>query len=223
MTGKDILGVDMPSIDFAVDLLVSEYTEHSIIDKDIIEFGTFEGNTGKAINELLKYHDMRFNKFWTCDSFQGLPKEDKTVPLYENWQEGAFNAMADTGSTTVEETMSKIYPRIFCDFIPVELVPGFYSESLNDELSLKIKPVAFVHMDCDLYISAYQALDFLARNNLIVPGTIICYDDWGGNVEWEGGESLAHKQVSEKYGIKWQFLGKPLYNPPYVNTYFRCL
>ena len=54
-------------------------------------------------------------------------------------------------------------------------------------------PALYLQIDCDLYVSAYQALDWMLANKLVVAGTIIGYDDWttGG----EGGEAQAHHEV----------------------------
>jgi len=212
----------MPSIDFSVDLLKNIYTPGNIPERDIIEFGTFSGSTGKTFNELCKNHNLKFNKWWGCDSFQGLPEESSIAPKYSNWAKGVFNIMEYEPLGTIDNAMQIIKSRIDCQFIPVELIKGFFDVSLTDELAKRMKPMAFIHIDCDLYISSVQALDFLARNNLIVKDTIICYDDWGAHEEWNGGESLAHKQITEKYNLNWEYLCKPLYCPPNVNTLFKC-
>ena len=64
-----------------------------------------------------------------------------------------------------------------------------------------MKPAAYVDIDVDLYKSTVLALDFLFRNKLIQVGTLIGYHDWGGLEEFTGGESLAHKELTEKYGV----------------------
>lgn len=40
-----------------------------------------------------------------------------------------------------------------------------------------MKPALLIDCDVDLYISAYQCLDWMFFNGLIVTGTIIYYDD----------------------------------------------
>ena len=53
------------------------------------------------------------------------------------------------------------------------------------------KPAFWVDLDVDLYISTVQVLDFMFKNHLIVPTTLVSFDDWGATKEFEGGESLA--------------------------------
>ena len=221
MESKEILGGSMPSIDFAVGLLGQMYGDNTVIDRDVIEFGTLQGNTGKVFNELIKSHNIKFNKWWGCDSFLGLPAEDPNVIQHSNWPVGEFNATNWGGHASVEAAMESIKKYIDCGFLPIQLVAGYYSESLTDEFAKQVKPLAFIHMDCDLYISCYQALDWMARNKLLIPGTVILYDDWGNGEEYDGGESLAHKQIAEKYNLDWEFLTKPLFSPPNVNSVFR--
>ena len=60
-----------------------------------------------------------------------------------------------------------------------------------------------VDIDCDIYEGTVEALSWLAKRGLLVPGTVIYYDDW--QVEGEG-ESKAHWEVSATFGIKWKQL-----------------
>ena len=84
-------------------------------------------------------------------------------------------------------------------------VKGYFNDSLTDELvrRRRFQPALFVDLDCDLYISTIQACDlrpcppqpppltlltmsplrsqalrWLLRHRLIVPSTIVRYDDW---------------------------------------------
>ena len=41
-----------------------------------------------------------------------------------------------------------------------------------------MRPALYVDIDVDIYISSYQALDWLCKHKLIRRGTIIGYDDW---------------------------------------------
>lgn len=45
----------------------------------------------------------------------------------------------------------------------------------------RMKPALLVDVDSDLYTSAYDNLDFVFGNNLVLPGTVIGYDDWWFN------------------------------------------
>jgi len=64
-----------------------------------------------------------------------------------------------------------------------------------------LKPAFWVDIDVDLYISTIQILDFMFQNKLIVPETLVSFDDWAGTEEYKGGESLAWKEMCEKYSV----------------------
>ena len=89
------------------------------------------------------------------------------------------------------------------------------SESLTPSLVQQrgMRPALYVDMDVDIYISAYQALDWLCAHRLIRRGTILGYDDWlwgvvvdhgkAGGEALVNGEARAHEEViSKRYGLK---------------------
>ena len=88
------------------------------------------------------------------------------------------------------------------------LIEGFYDKVLTDDIVAKYDmcPAKIIEIDCDIYSSAYTALDFMARNGLIVPGSLLYADDWGGTLEkskeFDGGESRAYKEICEKYNLQ---------------------
>ena len=73
-----------------------------------------------------------------------------------------------------------------------------------------MRPALYVEVDCDLYVSTRQALEWMIESGLIVNGTLIGYDDWfaGGRA---GGEALAHKEVVAKYKLKLKALSPQIY------------
>ena len=59
------------------------------------------------------------------------------------------------------------------------------------------------------------------ENKLIVPGTIIGYDDWGGTPDFDTfkyGESRAHKEIIDEWGIKMTKLLQNGNAYPHVQT-----
>ena len=85
-------------------------------------------------------------------------------------------------------------------------IQGFYNESLTSTLynSLPFKPALFIDIDCDLYISTFQALDWMFMHELARPGTLICYDDWCLTHLGTAGESRAHNEISSKYKVQFR-------------------
>ena len=66
-------------------------------------------------------------------------------------------------------------------------------------MATSMKPAMYIDIDTDLYIGAKQALAWMFENKLVVPGTLVGYDDWstGG----EGGQQRAHAEVVRKHGL----------------------
>ena len=79
-----------------------------------------------------------------------------------------------------------------------------------------------MEIDCDLYVSSVQALDFMFRNRLIVSGTLIGYDDWWvvpcvAKNRWisalEVDEGLAHAEMAKRLRCRVYLLGGSLQVP----------
>ena len=98
----------------------------------------------------------------------------------------------------------------------VTLVPGYFNDSLSDELlrDRKLRPALLVDMDADIYLSAIQALDWLFAKRLIVPSTFVRYDDWprfnATHGRFKGtnflGQARAHYELSEKWDVRWKLV-----------------
>lgn len=179
-------------------------------DKDFYDFGVGSGAGTAQILEAFKLSGVTFNKCWGFDSWKGLPEETPGLYVPDVWHKGAFNYAKDAGVTS-----DQMMPRVM-DYLKkynnnVELISGFFKDSLNNDLVRleAFKSAFLVSIDVDLHLSCYQALDFMAENNLLVKGTVIRYDDWGdfthplwkGVKEYEIGESRAHKEICEKYNL----------------------
>jgi hypothetical protein len=76
-------------------------------------------------------------------------------------------------------------------------LPGFIKENN--------KPVAFMHIDCDLYSSTMDIFDALAPN--ICPGTVIFFDEYFNYTEWKENEYKAFQEFCEKYSVKYKYMG----------------
>jgi hypothetical protein len=109
-------------------------------------------------------------KYWGFDSFKGLPE-----PITEElgvFHEGQF----DYEMTQVNKNLTKNK----VDLTKIKLVPGFYEESLSDELRNQLVSenfkVSVLYLDCDLYESTLCVLNFIEE--FLQSGTVICFDDW---------------------------------------------
>lgn len=143
------------------------------------EFGVYQGvSLVRALKANTswkkKTNRAHVNHFVGFDSFQGLPvfSEQDTLQEYHVFEEGQFS------DTTVELVSQKISKEGF-SLKEVQLVPGLFSETLNSpEIldSLEKSTVAIAHIDCDLYSSAMECLNFL--ENRLEDGAVILFDDW---------------------------------------------
>lgn len=182
--------------------------------------------TGNSLCSIMET-GIRLRKVFGFDSFEGLPAEFNDKFNSADWTPGAFN-ISKKLNVTKEKAIQMLQQRFDLYHYDVHLIPGFYQNSLKDEIvSLyDMQPASFVNVDVDIYTSTIECLDFMFRNKLIVPGTIIRYDDWGGSLmnapEFCTGESRAHKEILAKYNIKAECLYK-VGSPPHIVAIWRIL
>ncbi|MHC1563058.1 TylF/MycF/NovP-related O-methyltransferase [Actinomycetospora sp. C-140] len=115
-----------------------------------LEFGVHEGRTLQWWSEHLATPGARFVGF---DSFDGLPND---------WHQDAPAGSFATG----------IVPRF--DDPRVEIVPGWFSDTLPGR-ELPEHDELVVNVDCDLYSSTREVLDWLEAH--LRPGTLVYFDD----------------------------------------------
>ena len=121
----------------------------------VLEFGVASGST---INALAALNPNR--TVWGFDSFEGLP---------EDWVRSATST-APAGTFSTGGSLPAVLDN-------VNLVQGWYSDTLPKWLDENPGNVAFLHVDVDLYSSAKFLLT--ALNDRIVPSTVIVWDDLG--------------------------------------------
>lgn len=163
---------------------------------EIYCFGVAHGSTVGTLVRGFRSRGMPVPKMHLFDSFQGLPKEEPGIAVPEIWTQGAFSAPRKQ----LEDKISELdLPEN--SFMIHE---GWFKETLKTDLveAGVFKPAAYVDIDADLYNSTLDVLDFLFSQKLIRSGTIIGYDDWGDTDIWTAGESRAHKEIMEKFGVR---------------------
>ncbi len=139
---------------------------------DYLEFGVFEGVgfrlAMRAASKVLPRDLPAAPRFFAFDSFEGLPAADaeRDARVFEK---GDYSATRRKFEKTVGRAARKWR---------VEVIPGFFADSLKPSLyeALGLKKAAFITIDCDLYPSTQQALDFVTP--LLQTGTVIYFDDW---------------------------------------------
>jgi hypothetical protein len=171
--------------------------------RDIYEFGVYTGGTMHDIGNVVP----QYRHMWGFDSFRGLPKEASGVHVEgKHWGVGAFSAADALDSFRARHLLDRITRRI--GHPNVTLIPGFFNESLPGLQLSRFRPALLVDVDVDLYVSAIQCLRWMFDSGLIVPGTLVRYDDWHNNSPgW--GEMKAHDEISADFQVKWLDVGEP--------------
>src|SRR5207249_2883975 len=123
-------------------------------------FGSYEGNSFIAAYHLAQAHGLSDMRFYSFDSFNGLPASrgiDRDPEEAVQYDAGDFACDVDVFTRNLRAS------RVRLD--KVRLVEGYYSESLTEKLKhdLPIRAAAVLMIDCDLYESTQQALDFAGQ------------------------------------------------------------
>lgn len=215
-----------------LDIAINEYNsfeKNELIDYDVYQFGVFNGGSMKEIASILNKHKIEVNTFHGFDVFTGMPKETAEPIFQDSWNPDIFpdefNVLKYMNLETPDECAKHIQTEVQNIFIAkenktkVSVVVGLVEETLPKQEDLK--PAFYVDFDLDIYSPTKYAFNYLMENNLIVPGTLIGYDDWGGTPgfeEFKDGESRAHKEILDKWGISMTKLYQNGYSYPHVQT-----
>ena len=166
-----------------------EFIKINEVCGDYLEFGLWRGKTFGYAYRMKHRYRRRDMKLWGFDSFQGLP--DTGAHPDNIWYKGQFAC-----SRPEFESILKSRGIRSCEY---ELVEGFYSESLNDATHRRLagRKAAIVYIDCDLYDSTIEVLDFIQP--YLVNGSIICFDDfYNYKADPEQGEQKALSDFLQK-------------------------
>ena len=161
----------------------------SLTDKSLIgpicEFGVFCGHSLSTIGQYVIANNMT-NLIYGFDSFEGLPYSDHA------WKKGDFSC----GLDECEQNLKNICGDNWNQYI--KLVKGWYSDTLTSELfnSINNGYSPLIHIDCDLYQSALEALSFIQP--LMTKNTYIMFD------EFDFGEDRAWSLVASKRNINYE-------------------
>jgi hypothetical protein len=145
----------------------------------ILEFGVFKGGTIRYIANLLP--DRKVHGF---DSFEGLPSAWEGT----GHEQGAFHAGGRL-------------PRVPSN---VTLHRGFFDATLPAWEQRYPDPIAFIHVDCDIYASTKTIFDVLESR--IAPGFVIVFDEYFGYPGWMQGEHKAFEEFIAKTGRTFRYL-----------------
>lgn len=144
-----------------------------------LEFGVFQGQTIRTIAE---HHPAPVHGF---DSFEGLP-EAGGVSLAG----GQFDLSGELPEVPGNVTLHK----------------GWFDETLPAFLERQDAPLAFLHIDCDLYSSTRTVLALLAPR--MRTGTVIVFDEFLNFPSWRLHEVKALTEAAATYGWQYDYIGR---------------
>jgi len=180
-----------------------QYVTESSVDGDVAEFGCFRGRTAKVLSAGMKA--MRSAKsLHLFDSFEGLPPSTSKEDLENvHVKSGVWGPGTCWGVS--QERLKGICRR----FLPedrIKIYAGWYSQTLS-KIPAETK-FSLVHVDCDLYLSAFEVLDYLFKFKHLEEGAMLLFDDWDCNrASNNHGERKAWADVYGKYQIQSSDLG----------------
>jgi hypothetical protein len=142
------------------------------------EFGVYQGTTINHIARKIK------SKIYGFDSFEGLPEFWK-----EGFPKGAFDLK--------KEGLPK------CE-ANVELIVGWFDQTLPEFARSHPEPVAFLHVDCDLYSSTRTIFKFIGER--LVQGSVIVFDEYFNYSGWQEHEHRAFAEFVKEAGLKVEYI-----------------
>ena len=143
-----------------------------------LELGVYRGASVNRIADRI-----RPNQIHGFDSFEGLP---------EDW----FNMPKEFFS--LDGKLPKVRSNVI-------LHKGFYDQSLPPWVAQNNGPIAFAHIDCDVYASTQVVLANIGP--LLRPGTILLFDDYFNQPFWEEDSHKAFEEFLAKSGLGVRYLG----------------
>ena len=180
----------VPAVEKAFDIAI----KNGVADKgDYYEFGIFKGFT--FWNAQQKGNTEKLNKmrFFGFDSFAGLPViEGLDVTDNEEFYEGQYNCS--------KENVTKNLTKKGVDWERTHLIEGYFDKSLNNKTKkdLKTGKVSIALIDCDLYSSTVDVLNFL--DGMLMKGSVLMFDDWNCfNKDDEKGQRKAFTEFKQKH------------------------
>ena len=145
-----------------------------------LEFGVFAGGTIRFIARRIGKRTIH-----GFDSFEGLP---------EAWAGFNFDAKAFDVKGRLPRVPSN-----------AQLHQGYFDASLPRWLDQHPGPIAFIHVDCDLYSSTRTVLKLMAPR--FASGTVILFDEYFNYPNWQQHEFKAFQELVFEQDIKYTYLG----------------
>ncbi len=141
----------------------------------LLEFGVARG---RSIRWIASQTERTVNGF---DSFKGIP---------EYWAGNPAGTFARPKLPRVPEN--------------VELHVGLFGDTLPGFMQKNPDPIAFLHVDCDLYSSTRTIFEFVGER--LQPGAIILFDDYYNYPGWRDNEHKAFQEFVANSGMQYEYI-----------------
>lgn len=174
-----------------------DFISDNKIDGDYHEFGCHRCRTFRMAMLEAKRHFLTDMNFYAYDSFRGMPADNTNEAYDKRWDKGNL-------STSKDEFLNLIRKSGFGSD-RVNLIEGFYNDTLGKLNLNSQKKAALVTIDCDLYESAVPIFDIL--DDLIQEGTLLYIDDY-----FTGYKGNPRKGVSKALR-EWERISRWLIEP----------
>lgn len=141
-----------------------------------LEFGVGRGKSMRWIASEVRGTVHGF------DSFEGIQ---------EHWNGNPVGAFAQRKMPKVPDN--------------VEFHVGYFDATLPGFLAANEDPIAFLHVDCDLYSSTVTIFELLGGR--LQSGSIILFDEYYNFHRWQQHEFKAFQEYVESSGLKYEYVG----------------
>lgn len=159
---------------------------------DYLEFGVYNGTSLVSTFRETQAMGLAGMRLFGFDSFEGLPAAAATDDEGK-WKPGAWRSELEFTQAVLDAEQ--------VDRARVFLVPGWFSETCNAETAHRynIAKASVIMVDCDIYTSAKEALDFCAP--LIADEALVLFDDW--NTGGLAARGLGERKAFEEWLAEW--------------------
>lgn len=161
----------------------------------VLEFGVSYGKSIRMLADLTSEIEGGENVLIAgFDTFTGLP---------EAWGSEAAGTYSTGGLLPPVPAGVQLVQGLFADTL------GPFLDRIGSEQSddLLPRPVALVNIDCDLYQGTADILHELgSRSGLIVPGTVLVFDEYFMYEGWQDHEFKAFQEACSKFGWSYEYV-----------------
>ncbi len=197
-------GSDARNCQAVADALVFavQYAVGSSVEGDIAEFGCMTGRTATVLSAAMA--SFRTNKvLHLFDSFEGLPETtNETDAASFHTREGTWRP------GTCKGISPQVLRKRCLEFLKpeqVQIYEGWFSDTIS-KFPVGTR-LGLLHVDCDLYQSAKDVLEYVFSQKMVAEGAIILFDDWNCN---RASNSLGERKVWEETVSKYRVVASDL-------------